>query len=403
MQRSTLLSPAPLFLAALVAACSSDSPNEPTDLVALVVSSAGIGNGTVVSTPPAVNCTITAETETGACAVSVPVGTEVTLQAQFATGWDFGTWGDDCESSHSALQCTLTADRPISVTAAFLPANRNDLLFLSGPNNLAELRRRFGFSELVSPVLPAGTVVFEVAANWDGNLVALVRRDNIGGFSIWTMKPDGSQLQQRIAGEYDNRMPSFSPDGQRIAFMSTRANGAPDIWVANIDGSNAVNLTPELPGVVTADHWPAWSPDGTRIAFISNRTGFPTLWMMDADGSNQVRVTDSPEGERDVSWAPDSRKVVFSRAYAHGESAIVIRDLITNLEERWVVTANQWHPAWSPEGSRIVFSSNVGGGYDLYSMAPDGSELTNLTNTPADDEARPVWLRARGPAPQAAR
>ena len=103
-----------------------------------------------------------------------------------------------------------------------------------------------------------------------------------------------------------------------------------------------------------------------------------------------------------MSWAPDSRKVVFSRVYAGGESAIVIRDLITNLEQRWVVTGNQRHPAWSPDGSRIVFSSNVDGGFDLYSMAPDGTGLANLTNTP-EDEARPVWLRARGPAPQAVR
>lgn len=395
----------PLILVAVIlAACSSDSrgPNEPTELMALVVSSAGIGNGRVISSPPLLDCTITGGVESGACAVSVPAGTVVTLQAQFGTGWDFGTWGDDCEGSHSALQCTLTADRPLSVTAAFLPANRSDLLFLSGPNNLTELRRRFGFADVVAPVLPAGTVVHEMATNWDGNLVALARRDNFGAYSIWTMKPDGSQLQQRITGEYDNRMPSFSPDGQRIAFMSTRANGAPDIWVANINGSNAVNLTPELPGIVTSDTWPSWSPDGTRIAFISNRTGFPALWMMNADGSNQVRVTDVAEGERDVSWAPDSRKVVFSRVYAGGESAIVIRDLITNLEQRWVVTGNQRHPAWSPDGSRIVFSSNVDGGFDLYSMAPDGTGLANLTNTP-EDEARPVWLRARGPAPQAVR
>lgn len=400
MQRSYVL---PLFLAALLAACSSDSPNEPTELMALVVSSAGVGNGTVVSTPPAVNCTITGEVETGLCAVSVATGTVVTLQAQFEAGWDFGTWGDDCESSHAALTCTITVDRPVSVTAAFLPANRNDLLFLSGPNNLTELRRRFGFSDLVAPVLPAGTVVHEMATNWDGNIVAIVRRDNIGAYSIWTMKPDGSDLQQRIAGDYDNRMPSFSPDGQRIAFMSSRANGAQDIWVANVDGSNAVNLTPELPGVVTVDRWPAWSPDGTKIAFISNRTGFLSLWMMDADGSNQVRVTTAPEGERDVSWAPDSRKVVFSRVYGGGETGIVIRDLITDLEHAFVVTGDQRHPAWSPDGSRIAFSSNVGGaGYDLYSMASDGSQLAPLADTPAD-ESRPVWLRARGPAPPALR
>lgn len=388
-----------LLAALLMAACSSDSPSEPAELMAVVVSSAGIGNGTVTSTPPALNCTITDGIESGTCTMSVPIGTTVTLKAQFGPGWDFGGWGDDCESSHTAIECTLTANQPLSVTAAFIPANRNDLLFLVGPNNLTELRRRYGFSNHVAPVLAAGTVVFEMATNWDGNLVAIVRRDNVGVYSIWTMKPDGTQLQQRIGGSYDNRMPSFSPDGQKVVFASTRNDGKEDIWVANVDGSNAVNLTPEAPGVATVDRWPVWSPDGTKIAFVSNRTGFSALWVMNADGSNPVRVSTGVEVEEEASWSPDSRKLVFVRIYPGLEFALVQLDLVTGLENRLVLGGRTRQPAWSPDGSRIVFSSDAEGRYEIYSITPEWTQMAKLTDTPVD-EARPVWLRAKGPAPQ---
>jgi Tol biopolymer transport system component len=127
--------------------------------------------------------------------------------------------------------------------------------------------------------------------------------------------------------------PSFSPDGERIAFMGH--DGADyDIYVAVLETGAARRLT-DAPG---SDGWPAWSPDGSTIAFTSQRDdclyaaeaspcwidpgGEPgehhDIWLMHADGSNQRRVT--PESGQFMTWSPDGKYLLVS-----GRSLYVIR------------------------------------------------------------------------------
>jgi hypothetical protein len=83
--------------------------------------------------------------------------------------------------------------------------------------------------------------------------------------------------------------PAWSPDGSRIAFMSTR-DGNREIYVMNADGTQPQRLTVDDAG----DDCPAWSPDGSLIAWDSDREGGAEHWeiyLMNADGSDQVRVT----------------------------------------------------------------------------------------------------------------
>jgi Tol biopolymer transport system component len=79
--------------------------------------------------------------------------------------------------------------------------------------------------------------------------------------------------------------PSFSPDGQKIAFVSDRS-GAADIWVSPVNGGEPRKLTSLQPGEIPM--WPSWSPDGTRITFFSRRTGVNYAYETDvASGSTR--------------------------------------------------------------------------------------------------------------------
>ena len=86
--------------------------------------------------------------------------------------------------------------------------------------------------------------------------------------------------------------PRWSPDGKRLAWVSTR-DGNQEIYSAAADGNDVKRLTNEI----ALDNNPAWSPDGKQIAFTSGRTGNFEIHVMNADGSNVKRLTNHPATE----------------------------------------------------------------------------------------------------------
>jgi LysM repeat protein len=123
--------------------------------------------------------------------------------------------------------------------------------------------------------------------------------------------------EKKISGESMDTAPAVSPDGNRIAFMSS-GRGARnwEIWVMGADGSNPQRLTENG----NNDGLPTWSPDGKSIAYVSDQGGVWAVWAMNADGSNQRKLFNmkgSPDGkvlhdefnsrgwlEERISWAP---------------------------------------------------------------------------------------------------
>src|SRR5207249_7370210 len=81
--------------------------------------------------------------------------------------------------------------------------------------------------------------------------------------------------------------PAWSPDGQRIAFVSY---GDEEIYVMNADGSAVTRLTNNA----GFDGGPAWSPDGQKLAFVTYRDGNEEIYVMSPDGSAQTRLTNNP-------------------------------------------------------------------------------------------------------------
>jgi len=121
---------------------------------------------------------------------------------------------------------------------------------------------------------------------------------------------DGTNQTTLVAGVglAQDKIIAWSPDGSQIAFSWYRdhdgANGVKyyDIYTINADGTNEVRLTINA----SNNRYPSWSPDGTRIAFNSDRNvGFSNdIYVMNADGSNQTRLTSDVANEERPMWSP---------------------------------------------------------------------------------------------------
>ncbi|MBI5930577.1 MAG: PD40 domain-containing protein [Chloroflexi bacterium] len=112
--------------------------------------------------------------------------------------------------------------------------------------------------------------------------------------------------------EFEDRDPTWSPDGKVYAYASDRAaKGQLEIFVAPVQGEGDVCQMTESSN---SSFSPVWSPDGITIAFITNRNTDNDLFIMRSDGSGErvLSVNDGDAEERDPAWSPDGRWLVVS-------------------------------------------------------------------------------------------
>ena len=188
------------------------------------------------------------------------------------------------------------------------------------------------------------------------------------GNKIYVVRQDGSGRRLLTRSGLS---PSWSPDGQRIVFMSWRDRNW-EIYVMNAGGGKHRNLTRNA----GPDSNPVWSPDGRRIAFGSERDGNLEIYVMNADGSDQRNLTRSDGVDSNPVWSPDGRRIAFGseRRWQLGD---------VPRERGWERPAKP-HPgrlesaAWSPDGQRIAFISRRSGLAEIHVMNADGSDQRSL-------------------------
>src|SRR5207247_2102168 len=188
--------------------------------------------------------------------------------------------------------------------------------------------------------------------------------------------------------------PSWSPDGTKIAFAaidyycdyyySDCCYYPVGLAVMSADGSGLVFLTNEA-----SDAQPTWSPDGTRIAFISSRNGRSGVYVLNA--GVPTLLTNTPRAVSKPAWSPDGTRLAFTCEVDSGNSDIcVINANGTGFTRLTSDPGQDAGPAWKPDGSRIAFATTrYAGAYELASMTPDGGDVTRLS--PATAASDPAW------------
>jgi TolB protein len=229
----------------------------------------------------------------------------------------------------------------------------------------------------------------------DGRVV--FQSNRAGGTKLFVAQLDGAGLRQLTFGASDDVTPKWSKDGARVAFASTR-DGNEDVWIVNADGSGARNVTRHPAG----DSHPSWSPDGKQLVFCSTRGDGENddIYIVNADGSGLTRLTDNGlDWDTFPSFSPDGSRILFRRLLRQRttEGTLINSEImVMNRDGTNVVNLSKdanfdgW-PAWSPDGQRIVFSSNRSDLYQIHVMKADGSEPTRIVES-GDTDVRPQWL-----------
>jgi TolB protein len=205
--------------------------------------------------------------------------------------------------------------------------------------------------------------------------------------------PDGTDRHTITTNAAPSWFPAWSPAGDRIAYVYEAPSGL-QIWTTNADGSANHALT-----TIGNSLAPSWSHDGRRIAFAhmtsTNRTF--KIWVMDVDGSNARQVTNTTSAAIDENvprWSPDDQQLVYT-SNERGTYEIWMTDVTTGADRKPLTTSyydstlraniEQKVPAWSPDGSKIVYWSGVEGNdprpnlpRDVWIMNADGSEQQRL-------------------------
>ncbi len=229
-------------------------------------------------------------------------------------------------------------------------------------------------------ISPSGNLI-AVAWSPDGKqIVYLDSAGEFGGGSISVMNPDGSDRRVVVNGlptgaAFDGV--GWSPDGRWLVYSEGTAkpwsgDNRYRIFVMPTDGGRPIQLThgPE------EDLLPTWSPDGTKIAFLAlaQDLGSPSsIDVMQANGSDVRTIVRGATDVFGLSWSPDGQWIVF------GESRSFLLVRPDGTEEHTIytcpLTCGIGAPTWSPDGTKIALTISPG---RIVTIAPDGTNVRDL-------------------------
>ena len=258
------------------------------------------------------------------------------------------------------------------VSAAY--ASPGYLLFLRDRMLMAQPFRATDLTLGGAPVAIAGPVAIDGLehAHFEASQVGtlIYRRGGFLGTSeITQFGRDGRRIGT-IGAPADYRGIRLSPDNRRLAVVTEDALAmTPDIWVQDVARNEATRFTFDL----ATDNDPVWSPDGERIAFRSTRSERFALFLRTVGGTSGETVileSNARSNAHIYDWSRDGRFALFSQVDPTGKSDRDVWVLPMQGESRpsplEAAPYNQDYPRFSPNGKWVAYQTNEAGRYNIY-------------------------------------
>jgi TolB protein len=221
----------------------------------------------------------------------------------------------------------------------------------------------------------------------DGGRIAFAMKSDTVA-TIFTINPDGSDPKALTDGKLFDACPDLGPAGKIIAYCHGSGNLF-EIWLMDGTGGQQRQLT-TLGGEST---FPDISPDGQRVAFCGTKSTMDgdtrDIWVVGVDGQGLVQLTNTPaEDDCYPAWSPDGSKILFSSTRGGGTPELWVMDA-TGQGAHALTTgqnAGDAPPEWSPDGTKIAYIADDA----VWIMPVAGGSATRLTKGKGVDYA-PAW------------
>lgn len=223
---------------------------------------------------------------------------------------------------------------------------------------------------------------------------------------------DGSLRLVNVDGSNDHAIlgpgrlfsPAWAPDGRSLLVTEQDSLGAYRLRKVLTNGGAATFIGPDSLDFLDA----AWSPDGQRIAFVSNCHGAPPcnsavtdLWVMQADGSGRKQLTNGVAIDDDAghpTWSPDGTWLAFQMSRGGETNIYRIRPAGTGLTQLTFETAltPALSPSYSPDGTRLLFTRWLGPDpvtTPLYILSPDAAGAVDSLGLTVGEPVGATWAR----------
>jgi TolB protein len=220
---------------------------------------------------------------------------------------------------------------------------------------------------------------------------------------IWTLdvnaagSPAAEPRQLTRDTSRRNSLAAISPDGKKIAYMSTRQGELSNVWVMNADGTHPIQLT----GDDSAEHKPNWFPDSVRVGYLAKGRDVHGLYSIDINtrrsqlvfdfaGAGRRQGLEGTLAEFDVS--PSVRQIAFSMMTPPAGERVLCVSPIETFHPRRVGPAGVGYPAWSPDEKQIAIEFKDGTSTHAGVIDVASGALRQLTK-----ERGHTWVRSWSP------
>jgi TolB protein len=202
-----------------------------------------------------------------------------------------------------------------------------------------------------------------------------------GQKEIYTADYDGFNLRQITADKSIALLPRWSPDGQKLMFVSYRGGGGPVLYMKELDSGNLKRISARDGLNIGA----SWAPDGSKLATTLSMDGNPDIYTIDPGGRILERLTNHWGIDVSPSFSPNGKRIAFV-SNRSGSPQVYVRDLAKGTEERLTFDGNyNTSPVWSSL-DKIAYTSMNQGHFDIFSINPDGTQPRQLTDAQGNNE-----------------